>query len=114
MRAGLSLAGVLRGEAPGMKPGRAIAGARPRRYLKSLARPSDSCPFSACEAILKKRPVGQNFAQAAAKGTGRVAVRQYGPAHLRRGGPLGRASAELARGRRPATAAAIAAKQGKG
>ena len=43
-----------------------------------------------------------------------VSVHQYGPAFLRRGGPIGRGLSEVSRGRSASEAAAIAAKSGKG
>lgn len=60
------------------------------------------------------RYVGNNFPFAALDALTDVAVHQYGPQHLTRGGPAGRARAAMARGATPVVAAAVATPQGKG
>jgi len=57
---------------------------------------------------------GQLFPVHVAEALVSVAVRQYGPSFLDRGGPVNRARAEVSRGRSTADAARLAAKQGKG
>jgi hypothetical protein len=61
-----------------------------------------------------RTPTGQNFPFQAADAVARAAVRRYGPGHLERGGPAGRARNEILRGRSVADAATIASRQGKG
>lgn len=60
------------------------------------------------------RYVGNNFPFAALDALTDIAVHQYGPQHLTRGGPAGRARAAMARGATPVVAAAVATPQGKG
>jgi hypothetical protein len=64
---------------------------------------------------MKTNPVGQNFPTIAADAAATAAVRHYGPAHLARGGAVGRARAEVRRGQPAASAARRVSKnQAKG
>jgi hypothetical protein len=64
---------------------------------------------------MTRRPIGQSFPLAAADAMAKAAVRQYGPAHLKRGGAVGRARGKIAKGSSIDQAAQHAARvMGKG
>jgi hypothetical protein len=47
---------------------------------------------------MTRRRIGQSFHSAAADAMAKAAIRQYGPAHLKRGGAIGRAHGQIAKG----------------